>query len=107
MADVPSIVQMLTSAASSSASAAVSSVASAVSAASSAASSTSVMVTGIATASVIVAALLFLTLLGRELTVSFGNDRFDVDAFNIALVPLAIAFAVNLGIHAMVVLNVL
>ena len=98
---------MLTSAASTSASSSVTSVSSIVSSSSSlSASSTSVLVTGIVVASGLVAVLLFLTLLTRE--VVLASDR-EVDAalrpIHAVAIPLAVAFALNVILEAIVTLG--
>jgi len=83
-----------------------SSVSSASSAASSAASSTSVLVTGIVTASAIVAVLLFATLLSREMAISMEEFKpGDVTALKAVLVPLALAFTLNLVVETVPVLT--
>lgn len=90
--------KMLTSAASASSSA---------SAAFSAASSTSVIVTGIAVGSALIAVIFLLTLLGREVVDSSENQNLSTQAFNVALVPLAMAFSINVVVQVFVYLNYL
>lgn len=96
---------MLTSAVS--VSSVASSVSSAASSASSAASSTSVIVTGIAVGSALIAVMFLLTLLGREIADSAEHRNLSTRAFNVALVPLAIAFSINMVVQILVYANYL
>jgi hypothetical protein len=97
---------MLTSAASTSASSSATSITSVASSISSlSAASTSVLVTGIVIASGLVAVLLFLTLLARELVLA--SDQ-EIDAalrpIDAVAIPLTVAFALNVVVEAVVAL---
>ena len=67
------------------------------------------MATGITVASVLVAVVLFITLLGRETAVSTADDssNLDLHPFNVLMVPLALAFSFNIAFEALIALNIL
>lgn len=64
------------------------------------------MVTGIAVGTALIAVMFFITLLGREVVDSAEGNHLTTRTFNVALVPLAVAFSINIGVEMLVHLNV-